>query len=304
MHPRIPLPAEVAAAPFGVAEGRAAGLGRSRMSGGDLVRPFHGVRVPTSHPLDLETRCRAYQQRMRSCEVFTRSTAAAIHGLPVTLRDDASLDVGAFVPNGVPRSAGVAGHLLHLEGVSVGVVRGLPVVSAIDAWCQLATRLSERELIVIGDALVRRTRPIATMEELTAAVSHQAGRRGCRLLSRALKRVRPRTDSPAETLLRLDLVEFGLPEPEVNVPVSDRHGRLIGIADLAYREYRVIVEYDGDHHRTDRVQNARDVDRVDDLVRVGWRIIRFTAAHVGARRVERLLRVRQALIAAGWRPST
>jgi len=37
---------------------------------------------------------------------------------------------------------------------------------------------------------------------------------------------------------------------------------------------------------------------------VGWRIIRFTAAHVGARRVERLLRVRQALIAAGWRPST
>ena len=89
----------------------------------------------------------------------------------------------------------------------------------------------------------------------------------------------------------------------MNVDVLDASGHRIAIADLAYPEYRVIVEYDGEHHCTDRDQNARDVDRLDDLVQAGWRVIRFNATHVGARRLERMVRVRQALIAAGWRPA-
>lgn len=89
----------------------------------------------------------------------------------------------------------------------------------------------------------------------------------------------------------------------MNVDVLDASGHRIAIAHLAYPEYRVIVEYDGEHHRTDRDQNARDVDRLDDLVQAGWRVIRFNATHVGARRLERMVRVRQALIAAGWRPA-
>lgn len=116
--------------------------------------------------------------------------------------------------------------------------------------------------------------------------------------------VRPRTDSPTETELRLDLVEFGLPEPEVNVDIFDSFGRLIAIGDLVYRRYRVIVEYDGDHHRRDRAQYERDVDRLDDLARAGWRVVRFNRSHRGIRRRQRLERVHEALLAAGWTPSS
>lgn len=300
---RIGLPAELAGSPFAVARARRAGIGEGRLRGADLARPFHGVRVPSSDDLDLLAVCRAYRERMRPCEVFTHRTAAALHGLPVAgRRPDGAIDVAAAEPHGIPRARGVRGHRVRRDLVRVGSIMGLRVVSAVDAWCQLAAELTERELVVIGDALVRRQRPIAPLDELHRAVARTAGRRGHRRLVRALARVRARTDSPAETELRLDLVDAGLPEPDVNMPIRDASGRPIAIGDLVYSRWRVLVEYDGDHHRTDRAQYARDVDRLDDLAHAGWRVIRFNATHVGRRRADRIERVRAALIAADWAP--
>ena len=101
-----------------------------------------------------------------------------------------------------------------------------------------------------------------------------------------------------ETLLRL-AIEYGLPEPEVNIEIVDARGRVIAIADLGYREFRVIAEYDGDQHRTDDKQFFRDVDRLDDLAEERWRVVRFNKSHVT---VDRLLKLRRALLSAGWRP--
>ena len=201
------------------------------------------------------------------------------------------------------RERGVRGHRLRPDLVRVVEFDGLRVVSAVDAWCQLAAELTERQLVVLGDALVRRRHAPATLEQLRAATRRMAGRRGSRKLMRALAKVRPRTDSPAETELRLDLIEAGLPEPEVNVAIHDANGRQIAIADLVYPEWRVIVEYDGEHHRLERRQYGRDVDRLDDLAHAGWRVIRFNATHVGRRRSDRIERVRDALAAAGWTAS-
>ncbi len=116
--------------------------------------------------------------------------------------------------------------------------------------------------------------------------------------------MRSGTDSPEETRLRLDLVEFGLPEPVVNLPIMDEAGRLCAIGDTAYPQYLVLAEYDGEHHRTEDRQYARDADRLDDLTRLGWRNIRFTKRHRGRARTLQLERVRQALIARGWSPTT
>lgn len=303
MGTRIPLPSELANSPFLVGHARRSGIAPGRLRGADLARPFHGVRVPETVPLDLLGLCRAYAQRMRRCEVFSHWTAAALHGLPIVKRADDVIDVAAAEPHGLPRARGVRGHRVRPDLITVGLLHGLRVVSPVDAWCQLAAEATERELVVVGDALVRRRRPVATMAELHRAVERMAGRRGHRRLTRALARVRARTDSPAETELRLDLVDAGLPEPAVNVDLRDARGRLIAIGDLVYAEYRILVEYDGDHHRTDRAQYARDVDRLDDLAAAGWRVIRFNASHVGRRRADRIERVREALVAAGWQPA-
>ena len=302
MPPRRRLPERLAAGPFHVRDAAAAGIGEGRLRGPDLDRPFHGVRVSAVESRSLVSRCRAYAARMRRAEVFSHGTAAELHGLPLPRRMRGQVHVAAFAPEGLPRAAGVHGHRIVSDDVRVTRKSGLPVIHPVDAWCQLAGSLTERELVIAGDALLRRQAPLGTIEELASAVRRRTGRRGQRRLIAALRRIRPRTDSPAETELRLDIVDSGLPEPQVNVAIVDASGRLIAIVDLGYPEYRVAAEYDGDHHRTDRAQYTRDIDRLDDVAHEGWRVVRFNASHRGLLREQRLARLREALIAAGWRP--
>jgi very-short-patch-repair endonuclease len=40
------------------------------------------------------------------------------------------------------------------------------------------------------------------------------------------------------------------------------------------------VEYEGDHHRTDRRQFNRDIARVDALTQLGWIVVRVTVENV------------------------
>ena len=41
--------------------------------------------------------------------------------------------------------------------------------------------------------------------------------------------------------------------------------------------YRLIIEYEGDQHRTDRFQWNRDIDRQEFLARTHWTLIRGTS---------------------------
>lgn len=156
----------------------------------------------------------------------------------------------------------------------------------------------------MGDALVRRQQPLATLHQLERAVARFQHGRGRRRLLQALPLVRPRTDSPPETELRLDIVAAGLPEPGVNIAIRDNQGRLIAIGDLVFAQYQVIVEYDGEQHRTDDRQYARDVQRLDDLAGAHYRVIRVHKQHRGARRQEVLETIRAALIERGWVPGS
>jgi hypothetical protein len=304
-RPHTPLPGSLVGRAFTTSEARGLGVGEGRLRARDLQRPFHGVRVraDADADLDLEQRCRAKLATMRPGQVFSHVTACRLMGITVPRRlhsDD--LDVAAFKPHAIPRGRGVAGHRLTAGLTQSGTVSHLPVVAAEDAWCQLASYASLRELVVAGDSLVRRKRPISDIDRMTAAAGRYAGRRHHRRLAEALELVRPRTDSPQETLLRLDVLAYGLPEPEVNLPVHGTAGRIIALGDLGYRRRRVLLEYDGEQHRTDDRQFVRDVDRLDDLAHAGWRVIRFTKQHVGVARAERLERVRQELCERGWRP--
>ena len=75
-------------------------------------------------------------------------------------------------------------------------------------------------------------------------------------------------------MLRLALIRAGLPEPKVNAPIVDARGREIAIGDLVYPAQKVLVEYDGEQHRTDDRQYARDVVRLNNLAAEGWLAIR------------------------------
>lgn len=306
MSPRrpTPLPPSLRTAPFHVAQARAAGIGAGRLRSGDLSAPFHGVRVPAGSLTSVADRCRAVAVRMCADQVFCHATALELAGLPLPpgLPHSDELHIASPRPRRAPRAAGVVGHSLDPALVEVVQHGSLRAVHPVGAWCQLADQLSVRDLVILGDALMCRQRPWATPNELAAAVATFRGR-GKRKLVAVLELVRPNTDSVPETELRLDIVDAGLPEPAVNAPVYDSTGQLIAIADLLFHEQRVIAEYDGEQHRTDDAQYARDVDRLDDLARADYRVIRVNKRHRGAHRRAVLLRIRAALIERGWQPA-
>ncbi|GAA2029477.1 hypothetical protein GCM10009819_11410 [Agromyces tropicus] len=200
-----PLPMPLSIRPFTVAEARAAGVGEGRLRGRDLARPFHGVRVTAAQPLELEARCRARLPLMRGGQVFSHATAIALHRIDLPRRlAPVDVDVAAFVPAAIPRGRGVRGHRLAAGATPVTIVRGWPVIRLEDAWCQLAAQATRRELVIIGDAMLRRHYPASDLDRMHAAVARHRGRRGHRRLVAALGDVRPGTDSVAETELRLD----------------------------------------------------------------------------------------------------
>ena len=140
-------------------------------------------------------------------------------------------------------------------------------------WVIAASSLNLLDLVTAGDSLLRLRR--TTLLRLQAAVHTYAGR-GIVAGRTAVRLVRERVDSPRETWLRLCLVLAGLPMPECNLIIGDDQGPM-GRVDLVYLAYKLIIEYEGDQHRTDRNQWNRDIDRQEDFARDHWTLIRVTS---------------------------
>lgn len=85
-----------------------------------------------------------------------------------------------------------------------------------------------------------------------------------------------RADSPPETRLRLSFLHSSLPTPEPQVKIADASGRHIVTADLAYRQHKVAVLYDGAGHLR-REQRDWDSGVTARLFDEGWLDLRVTA---------------------------
>lgn len=300
MRKRIPLPPGLEFGAFTSAEARAAGLSTKRLRSSDVEHPFYGVHLAAGLPQDLIDRCRAFEKRMPADGVFSHSTAALLYGLPLPTRveNDLKLHVVVTAPARAPRVAGVVGHSVAVCP-PVLLVAGIRVVDPIGAWCQLAAALHLDDLIAIGDGLLAGRIPLATSEGIDVRVLENMGLRGSRRLREAALLIRPRVESRRETFLRLFLVRCGFPEPDTNREIALPAGRPRVRGDLVYLQYRVLVEYDGEQHRTDDAQFNRDLERLHDLRDANWIVITvrkgsspdWVRDHVDA-----------ALRSRGWRP--
>ena len=98
--------------------------------------------------------------------------------------------------------------------------------------------------------------------------------RGAARARSALRDVRVGAESPMETRLRLLLMRSGLPEPQLN-PAVTAGGRVLH-PDILYPAWRVAIEYEGDHHRTDDRQWRDDILRAEWFAHGGWHVVRVT----------------------------
>jgi hypothetical protein len=242
---------------------------------------------------------------MPSSAFFAGRTAAVIYGTPIEHGDD--LEVAVHAPARAPRRRGIRGMKVARRLASVREYEGLRVASPASTWAMLGAELSTRELVTIGDAFVRVPRDqrgrlragaaLATIEELKRAAA--AGpRRGAARLRAAAELVRVGSASPLETEYRLDASAAGLPDAELDGEIFDARGQRIGITEVVYRQYRVVVEIEGDHHRTSRTQWNRDIEKYAAYAAAGWEVVRLTSLHVRGGRAASI--VRDVLMRRGW----
>ena len=276
MPPRIPLPEPLARSPFTTGAAYAVGLTPNRLRGPDLQRPFRGVRVASQRPLSLEERCLALSKRLPDDAWFSDTTAANLTGVPLPSHFERELTVHVAVPHPrrAPRGANVRGHAYRKPEYRLW--HGLQVSSPDQLWMQLATTLSVPDLVAAGDFLVHHRLPHTTIQSLTNSIHMKERGRGLANGHAALPLLSVRSESPRESHLRVLLLTSELPGLEVNKRIAVTGGwRYRG--DLVFPAARMIIEYQGDHHR-DPKQYRDDLTRISRLEADGWYVMQVTTA--------------------------
>lgn len=326
--PTTPRPLPAALGPhFSVTQALSAGVSRRRLRANDLETPFHGARrasvgsevrepVADAEPLAIDRATRArvldaarsYKTVMPAGSFFAGRTAAVLFGAPIDHGEE--VEVAVIAPRRAPRGRGIRGRKVAAHLVSVRVHDGFPIASPASTWAMLCQEFTERQLVVLGDALVRvprdqfgRQHPesvLATPAELRAALDVGPRRPGARRLSSALSRIRVGSSSPLETEFRLDADDHGLPTPVLDAEVRHPNGRLLGISEFAYPRLRTVVEVEGDHHRTSQKQWDRDLRKYRDYADAGWEVVRLTSRNIRGVAPDAVSIVRRVLLRRGW----
>lgn len=137
----------------------------------------------------------------------------------------------------------VVRHQGRLTDDDIEIVDGLLVMK--EARCVVETIASARlePGLAVADSALHAGRVVnAELEGLSEGMRrHQ----GSRTLNLVLRLTDKRAESVGESRSRYVFWKQGLPRPEVQYPVHDADGVLIGFADLAWPAHRLLFEFDG-----------------------------------------------------------
>lgn len=226
-----------------------------------FVHPVAGVSQLMASADDLASTCRAVALMLPDDAVFTHLTSAQLRGWWMPLGVDMPLvacsdtDAPHHDRRGVyVRRCGIPpGHRHALGDVAV----------ASPEWTivELAEHLALLDLVAIIDSALHLEH--TTVERIRATM--RPGRRGVRVLRRALDLVDGRSESWWETMLRLLHVLSGFTVDPQEV-ITNAAGVEIARVDLRIRGTGRVPEYDGSDHR-DRIRHQDDLRRDKALAR-------------------------------------
>jgi hypothetical protein len=154
---------------------------------------------------------------------------------------------------------------------------GVPVTSPARTAFDVGRQPDRPAAIMALDALLHRK--VVKKERLADLAGDRAGWPGVAVFAARLAETEPLTESPMETLLRLLIIDAGLPRPVAQLDITTSAGLWLARVDLAYPALRIAIEYEGDHHR-DRDTFREDITRKRRLEQAGWLVLRFTADDV------------------------
>jgi len=230
---------------------------------GAVVRVLPGTYVPAGLAGDLISRMYAVAAWQPDAVILGAAAARVTFWptAPVT-------EIDVAWKGHAPRGVGYRFHQRHIEPEHALWTRGLRIASPALAAVDLSESLG-------GDPIdtVLRSRA-ARIEDLWEALTDHPGRRGNVARRRLLIESRDEPWSAAERLGHQLLHTHHVTGWKANHPVRIR-GHLYFI-DIAFVRARLAVEIDGRLHEDDPSIFEQDRYRQNELVRAGWRVLRFT----------------------------
>lgn len=282
MHRQTELPATLASGPFTLAAAAAAGVPRERLLRPDIEHVSRELYRPAGWDFDLEAAARALSAATPGAWI-SHVTAARLRCscLPPWLADSTELHLSK--PRSLPsvRRKGVVGHTVIASDDEVESVDGIRLSTPPRTWLDMARVLPLKDLVCLGDELIRMPRPefegrdtpFATLGTLRSLTDRHKNLQGIVRAREALELMRVGADSGPETLLRLAVLDAGLPEPQLQLRLRDTDP-MSPSADLGYRHRRVAIQYDGGHHLMPK-QQLSDRRRDKAFEAAGWAVLVF-----------------------------
>lgn len=265
-----------------------------RVANGRLERVERGVYAVDGLPPDKD-------RALIATITATRGLVAVSHlhaGHRIGLRGYRDARPELSVERGVRlRRSGIRVHeSTDLDRCRIIDVDGVPVTDPARTLLDLARYIGPHRLLRNIEQC-RRDGLTSWTDLIETLVNHaRRGRPGIRLMREVIVANCHReeiTDSTFELLILGLLREHGMPEPVLHHQVWDGD-RFVAEVDLAYPERMVAMECDGDVH-LEREVRERDLPRQNDLVLLGWTVLRFTPDRYRAKPMRIVSDVRAAL---------
>jgi hypothetical protein len=188
--------------------------------------------------------------------VIAGLAAAALHGARWI---DESTDVDVIWQNGRP-PPGIVGRSERVESDEIIVIDGVPVTTAERTAFDLARHHPRDFAVACLDALSSATGVTASAVQ-PLVDGYRSSRNWWRAVD-ALSLMDGGSQSPQETMVRLALIDAGLPAPKTQFAVTD--GTATAVIAMAYEAPMVGIEF--------------GTSTPDVVVRKGWTMIRVTDA--------------------------
>jgi len=175
---------------------------------------------------------------------LTGPSAAALHGFALYQEDLAVVHL-VRLDHGCSHCAAKINHHVVTQDIEddLGIYDGVMAISPARAVWEVACRSSLESGVVTADSALHHDPGLReALEELQQRFAYFPGSRCGRA---AIKLADPRADTPGESVTRVQFHRHGIPIPELQYHVLDRHGVLVGISDFYWEEQRHLGEFDG-----------------------------------------------------------
>lgn len=269
--------------PFSVSQARAHGLSAQDLRLEDVRQISRGIFVPDRSRPELDGLIRAHLELNPDAWASHR-TAAALRSFWIPSWIDDHADVHLSKPSHLPRvrRPGVVGHRVRILDGEVEVVDGIRVTSPGRTWLDLGHELTPAALVALGDQLIRlprpefegRSEPYETKSSLARLLRAHPKVKGVGKCKEALADMRVGSDSVPESMLRMCLVAYGFPEPDLQIRLNPNDPKSPSI-DVGWIRNRIGIHYEGEHHQEPK-QRLSDLRRDAAFRQDGWDLIHAT----------------------------